>query len=470
MTITIINGPHKSNFFTATILIFFMPSCSVNQLPHALVRNFLVSVCCRQGMAVTKLSTSSESWVDTLNGKWTPLLFLVFGIVAFFGPMYFSSIECRVPREFTTHDTATTKSQCYEATKIRKFSPRLPDTDPNKVSEVYLGDGYKDGERTLYQYVSLILILQALFLRIPFIVWKLGERRLGIHYCVNTQHQGDDRKSVGRRLAVYLDQWIQHRKVNILSLGAFTIFHSFIKLLYFVNASMHLGLLDSFLKHENETSFGSQILGNIRENKSVFQSSPAFPRNAICTFSIPLLQKDQWFTVQCSFPFNPYLEQIMAVAWWWLMFSVAATVADGLFHVCGAIFPFFRVWFVKSNLMKLDLENSNQVLTDRSIQQFANDTLGEDVISFLKQVQETENGCVVMETVTELWKICNGITQPSPAIVTYSVQHPSSRPNCPTVQYHKQTGDIQDGSEAYKGEGHQPTAPLLYPPVMAGTQ
>jgi hypothetical protein len=103
--------------------------------------------------------------------------------------------------------------------------------------------------------------------------------------------------------------------------------------------------MDSFLKQENETSFGSQILENIRENNnSIFQSSPAFPRHAMCTFSIALLQNIQRFTVQCSYPFNPYLEQMMAVAWWWLMFSIAATVADGLFHVCGAIIPLFRVW------------------------------------------------------------------------------------------------------------------------------
>ncbi|XP_056008896.1 innexin unc-9-like isoform X2 [Ostrea edulis] len=287
-------------------------------------------------------SMSYESWVDTLNGKWTPLLFLILGIAAFFGPLYFSPIECMFPEQFTVYDAEFGKSQCYKATTIRKFT--YFDTHPNSYAEVVVGDGYEDGERTLYQYVSLILILQALFLRIPFIVWKLGERRLGIHYCVSTQHQGDDRKSVGRRLAVYLDQWIQHRKVNILSLGAFTIFHCFIKLLYFISASTHIGLLDPFLKQENETSFGSQILGNIRENKSVFQSSPAFPRNAICTFDVLVLQNSHRYTVQCSFPFNPYLEQMMAVAWWWLIFSIAATVADGLFHVCGALLPFFRLW------------------------------------------------------------------------------------------------------------------------------
>jgi hypothetical protein len=119
--------------------------------------------------------------------------------------------------------------------------------------------------------------------------------------------------------------------------------------------------------------------------------------------------------------------------------------------------------------MKVELENSNQVLTDRNIQQFANDTLGEDVISFLKQVQETENGCVVMETVTELWKICYGV-KPIPTTVPHSVQKQSCGQYFPTVQCHNQPGNIAEGSDTCQSESHQPTAPLLYPTVRVDAQ
>ncbi|XP_048768543.2 innexin-11-like [Ostrea edulis] len=406
---------------------------------------------------------SSESWVDTLNGRWTPLLFLILGIVAFFGPLFFSPIECAFPSEFTTQDIRYGKSKCYEATQIRKFRDFGGNLDP----EVTTVDDDSDGQRTLYQYVAIILIVQALFLRIPFILWKLGEKRLGIHFIAGTENQGGDRKYVGKRIAVYLEQWIKNRKVNILSIGAFTFFHFFIKILYFVSVCVHYGLLDGFLKQENETSFGSQLLGNIRENNiSVFQTSPVFPRHVMCSYSIRFLQNIRIYSVQCNLPLNPYLELIMAVAWWWLVFSIAVIVADGVLYLFGAVIPYFRIWFVEANLMKRELETSTQILTDQQIWKFANNTLGEDVIAFLQQMQSNNNGCVVMETITELWKIYHGGVQTSPmgnpllpeaSCAGQTFQ--ASRPNFELQHIDRGPGV----SEGYAGQGQVLAQQSIYP-------
>jgi hypothetical protein len=287
---------------------------------------------------------SSESWVDTLNGKWTPLLFLILGIVAFLCPHFFSPIECAFPSGFTAQEIRYGKSQCYEATHIKKNPMKGLGKDFH-FPEVTTAYGDSEGQRTLYQYISIILIVQALFLRIPFFVWKLGEKRLGIHFTVGSENQGEDSKYVGKKIAVYLEQWIKNRTVNILSIGAITFFHFFVKLLYFVSVSTHYGFLDNFLKQDNESSFGSQLLQNVRENNiSVFQASPEFPRHVLCSYSIHHLQNIQRYTVQCSLPLNPYLEMIMAIAWWWLVFSMAVIVADGIFYFLGVVIPYFRVW------------------------------------------------------------------------------------------------------------------------------
>ncbi|XP_061177096.1 innexin-11-like [Saccostrea echinata] len=408
-----------------------------------------------------------ESWVDKLNGRWTPLLFLILGIVAFLIPMFFSPIECKFPSKFAPHDVAYGKSRCYGAKNTMMYSKNEWDLVPYPF--VFADEQPTGiGERTLYQYISIILILQAIFLRIPFILWKLGVEKLGIHFLVGTDNLNDNSKSTGRRLAVYLEQWIENRNVNILSLGALTIFHCFIKLLYFLSTSIHLGLLDPFLKQENETSFGSQILKNIRENNmSFYQSSPAFTLQVICDYSYRLGTYHERYTVYCTLPLNPYLEQMMAVVWWWLIFSIAATVADGLLYLFGAVLPFFRVRFVKSNILKTDLGNLKEALTDRNIQRFANDTLGEDVISFLKQVQDKENGCVVMETVTELWKIYHGNMQPTPNILPFPAQQssPGSHPQALSVE--NQQEYAQRRKEANEFHGQQSSVPLLYPSYTA---
>ncbi|XP_056016595.1 uncharacterized protein LOC125675093 isoform X2 [Ostrea edulis] len=172
--------------------------------------------------AQRNLSMSSESWVDTLNGRWTPLLFLVLGIIAFFVPLWFSPLECMFPAEFSTQEIAYGKSRCYEATRIRNFPHRgLSENLHFKPPEVTTANRDSEGQRTLYQ-------------------------------------------------------------------------------------------------------------------------------------------------------------------------------------------------FVEANLMKRELEISTQMLTDQQIWKFANNTLGEDVIAFLQQMQANNNGCVVMETVTELWKIYHGGVQSSP--------------------------------------------------------
>ncbi|XP_062566749.1 innexin-11-like [Saccostrea cucullata] len=419
---------------------------------------------------MSKVSSPSyrESWVDKLNGKWTPLLFLILGLLAFLGPLFVSPIECNFPAPFTEQNVDYAKARCYETKHFMRLSD-LP-LQPRGVSNdtIFLianEDEDHTGERTLYQYVSLILILQAIFLRIPFMVWKFGEKRLGIHFTVCTYNSGDGSKFMGKRLAIYLQKWIQDRKINILSLGSLTLFHCFIKLLYFVSASTHLGLLDPFLKQERESSFGSQILGNIRGNNiSLYQNSPAFPRHAFCEYDIVYLQNTQKYLVQCTLPLNPYLEQMMAVAWWWLMFTVAATVADGLLYFFGAVLPFFRLWFVKANLMTAELGTTKQALSERNMKMFADDTLGEDVVTFLMQVQENGNGCVVMEAVTELWKIQHGGGDTEPQQASYPPHQSTSAMNLEPIQTTKQPENIQGGQKASQGQVYlPPTAPSIYP-------
>lgn len=295
--------------------------------------------------------SSMESWVDILNGRWTPLLFLVLGFISLIGQLYVGPVACNFPQEFSESNVKYGTYRCFTATSlvVLPFESifNVPLVFSSKTDQKYVNnmEDQKYVVRTLYQYVPLILIIQAIFLRVPFILWKLGERKLGIHFSLKSGNNNDNSRKIGKSLAIYLEQWIKDRKVNILSIGALTIFHLFVKLLYFINVSTHLGLLDPFLRGENQTSFGSQVLGNIRENDAhFFQTSPAFPREIMCDYEIRLLARIRRYTIQCVLPFNPYLEQIMAVVWWWLIFLVAATVTDGLVGFFGAVLPWFRVW------------------------------------------------------------------------------------------------------------------------------
>lgn len=290
------------------------------------------------------MAVSLESWVDELNGRWTPFLFLILGILTMIGHIYIGPVACNFPGHFSESDVKYGDFRCFTATYLGESSLKALSAIPTVSSDFEEDKTYV---RTLYQYVPLILILQAMFLRIPYFLWKLGEKKLGIRFNVTSGKDGDklNAKSVGRRLAVHLEQWIEAKSVNILSIGSFTLFHCFIKLLYLASVATHFGLLDNFLKKENHISFGLQVLENIRKSDAYFfQTSPAFPREIICSYSKVSVHNIQKQKVQCILPFNPYLEQIMVVIWWWMTFLIASTIFDGLCYFFGAIRPYSRRW------------------------------------------------------------------------------------------------------------------------------
>ena len=284
-------------------------------------------------------SRTAEGWVDKLNGRWTPWIFLLLGVTAFVGQVYFSPIECMFPPEFTPAAVEYGKARCYAAKKLT--ATKNSELSVPRFESKTVGPD-SGGQRPLYRYISFILILQAVFLRIPFMIWKLGEWRLGIHFHVSTENIGHDKTHLGKSLAVYLKNWIQNRKVHILSLGSFVIFHLFIKLLYFISVSIHLGLLNGLLKNESGISFGSQVWGSKSDNNSKFHTSSVFPRHIMCEYDIQFLSNKRVYTNQCTLPLNTYLEQMMAVVWCWLVLCIAFTAADGFLYFWGAVLPYFR--------------------------------------------------------------------------------------------------------------------------------
>jgi hypothetical protein len=127
---------------------------------------------------------------------------------------------------------------------------------------------------------------------------------------------------------------------------------------------------------------------------------------------------------------------------------------------------------VEANLMKRELQTSTQILTDQKIWAFANSTLGEDVIVFLQRVQSNSNGCVVMEAITELWKIYHGGVQTLPIENTPLLEgsFPGQTFQGPRPDMELQHMDRGPGvPEGYPGQG-QATAPQsiypAYPPTV----
>ncbi|XP_062612496.1 uncharacterized protein LOC134274256 [Saccostrea cucullata] len=115
-------------------------------------------------MVDKKSTLSFESWVGKLNGKWTPLVFLTLGILAFLYPVCFNPIECAFPAEFTPVMVDYEKARCYNARTIRKVPWKPSDHNP----------------------------YHCYFFRIPFMIWNLTKKKLGIHFIVPGSGEKDE--------------------------------------------------------------------------------------------------------------------------------------------------------------------------------------------------------------------------------------------------------------------------------------
>ena len=104
---------------------------------------------------------------------------------------------------------------------------------------------------------------------------------------------------------------------------------------------------------------------------------------------------------------------------------------------------------------------------DQNIQRFANDHLGEDLIDFLQEVQSNGNGYVVMETITELWKIHFNDTQ-APPVGVRSLQPASGTSGAtgPTTSSHTENLGSPQGLVAGSYPSHQTLPPPVYPTIQ----
>lgn len=150
------------------------------------------------------MALSSESWVDELNRRWTPALFIVLGIFTMIGQIYIGPVACNFPGHFSESDVKYGNFRCFTATHLGESSFKALSTIPTVSSDFEEDKTYI---RTLYQYVPLILILQAMFLRILYFLWKFGERKLGIHFDLTPRKYDANGKSIGIKLADHLEQY-----------------------------------------------------------------------------------------------------------------------------------------------------------------------------------------------------------------------------------------------------------------------
>lgn len=325
---------------------------------------------------------SLEDFADRLNHFWTFGLLLLLACIVSWKQSYSTPINCWTPAEFTGAYNNYVNTLCWNSYFIKYprdiekaekeiadmfnvssssinlyFVGRSPD-DPfvssNDIDETSSLLTKMTTTRTLYQWIPVILCIQALLFKLPNVLMYILHGYSGTSFDkIAGLTSGfeklnlTERACLNQQIGRYVFNWCQQFG-NCLPWRLLTLLWVIVKLLYCINIIAQMHLIDSMLKTtdpplDNSTSYGDVIIGNLfRNNATLWKESPAFPRNIFCDFEIVMLQNIQRYRVQCVLPANYFNEYVYMFIWVWCLFVAIVTSLSLVIWLLKTLFPMFR--------------------------------------------------------------------------------------------------------------------------------
>ncbi|RWS23045.1 Innexin inx2-like protein [Leptotrombidium deliense] len=246
----------------------------------------------------------------------------------------------------------------------------LPKAFKSKVGKEVVAPGvdkHLPGDQKIYhkyyQWVCLVLFLQAMSFYVPRYLWKMwegGRMRnlvLNLHIPILEDEQ---KKSSVKVLATYLRQHIRLHNVY---------FYRFVfcEVLNFLNVIIQLYVMDLFFGGAFST-FGLEVL-KFSETETEWRTDPmvlVFPRMTKCTFhrfsSDGSVMK---YDALCILPLNIINEKIYIFLWFWLLIVALLTGVTIVYRIAMIFLPNIRYMVLRSRARLTDRYHL-QIVTDVS--------------------------------------------------------------------------------------------------------
>ncbi|XP_052092356.1 innexin unc-9-like [Mytilus californianus] len=386
-----------------------------------------------------KPTVNYGSWADRFSSTWTFLLLLILALLTAWRHYGGPNFICQVPTHFTQHMTAFAEESCWLSRQIILSESLGYFSD--SVDKIVMPDKEslsEDSTRTLYQWLPLILALQALLFLLPDIILRICESSFGFG-CQKLskmiqdyrQNSADDRKSFAIEIGSYLHQEFSERFLTVLPFGILTVLLAFVKLLFFVNAATQLIILEGYLSPQNVTSYGQYVFESITNtNYSKIAYSPVFPREVLCDLKFITLSNVRKYAFQCLVPVNEFNEQICFFVWIWILVVCVAAGTSGILFLVKSLLPMARQRYIKKYLCM-----SNISVTSSEVSSFSGTTIGQDGVMVLKMIGDISSDILVKDIVIQIWNIHRSKEQQN----TISAQQTSSfQANIPGSDSHGQ--------------------------------
>ncbi|VDP00063.1 unnamed protein product [Soboliphyme baturini] len=333
--------------------------------------------------------------VDRLNYYYSTLILLFFAILVSAKQYVGKPIQCWVPAQFRGGWEQYAESYCFVQNTY--FLPFDKDVPRDVVERDYRKVGY-------YQWVPIVLAIQALLFYIPNMMWKwLWRTTVPVMWICRTQAcaAGCTDQSKRTNSLKLLSRYVLCVKFGRTHGNYLTCLYIMVKLLYMINVCGQFFLMNDFLS-TNYTFWGLQILTDLA-NKREWQDSGHFPRVTLCDFDVRELGNVHRHTVQCVLVINMFNEKLYLLLWFWMFLIGVCTGINLLYWLLSSFSSYSRQNVVQKYLrIVTDYEQTTE--SRRAIHQFVDHMLRPDGVLLLRFISGHAGDLVAAELSMQLYK------------------------------------------------------------------
>ena len=363
---------------------------------------------------------NDDDLCDRLNHRYTTLLLMIFTIVVSTTQYVGNPIHCWCPAYFTSNHEEFTNKICWIS---NTYSVPIYEDIP-AANEPRHEIGY-------YQWVPIVLLVQALCFYLPCMVWRVFSDRSGINMnnlveaaetiqnALYPERRDKTIKYMTRHLDHYLDYQKEYREGCCVSMRHFMAKYCYlvcgnrygnylvalymtVKFLYFVNVIGQLFLLNAFLGTEYHL-YGIDVIKDLAQGND-WSASKRFPRVTLCDFSIRQLGNIHRHTVQCVLPINLFNEKIYIFLWFWFVFLATSTALSWATWFYQVVVRYSRSFYIRKYLKIMDKINKNSDRDRKLCHKFVERYLRQDGIFVLRLIAKNATDIVTAEIVCALWE------------------------------------------------------------------
>ena len=354
---------------------------------------------------------------DRLHHFYTAIILVVFAVVVTLFQYIGNPVTCWADAEFQGGWIKYMNNFCWvKNTYFLPFENEIPrEYEPELRREI-----------VYYQWTPFLFLVMALGFYLPNLVWHTFNSKAGVDSDnileaagrLSSAQQFPESQKILQLITNQFDRFLGNPRMvggstkikGLLSklsccgkrFGNYLILlFLFAKLLFIVNVSAQLFLLNLVLKTDSQI-FGVELLQNALSER-VWLNNTIFPKVTFCDFYVRRLGNVHRYSVQCLLPVNLYTEIMFVFLWFWMALVLILSVIAFLIWFIKALFINDRYRFIESNLVIAGRINRDRKDDREKCLNFVRHYLRVDGVFVMRLIRHNTNGITANEILASVW-------------------------------------------------------------------